>query len=133
MYGYNAGPPMATVIPYCVIHENIRELQLPRLQTALRPRCQPVTHCAGCISANTRPHQLYWSDRECWSYMSCTCNRWLDLDLHRYTYVCMYVHMAVYFHKSAILEIVSKLKCDVQDLTIKLQMYNSVRAHSQYF
>ena len=28
------------------------------LQTAPRPRCQPVTQCTGCISANTRPHQL---------------------------------------------------------------------------
>ena len=23
-----------------------------------------VTHCAGHVSANTRPHQLYWGDRD---------------------------------------------------------------------
>ena len=23
-----------------------------------------VTHCAGCILANTRPHQLHWGDQE---------------------------------------------------------------------
>ena len=58
----------------CHIHENISEPQLPRLQTAPRPRCQPVTHCAGRVAANTRPHQLCWSNRECGCYMSCTCN-----------------------------------------------------------
>ena len=30
-----------------------------------------VTHCAGRISANARPHQLCWGDRECGYYTSC--------------------------------------------------------------
>ena len=38
---------------YMYVRENISEPQLPRLQTAPRPRCQPVTHCAGRISACT--------------------------------------------------------------------------------
>ena len=29
----------------------------------LRPLCK-VTHCAGRVSANTRPHQVRWGDRE---------------------------------------------------------------------
>ena len=32
-----------------LLHESIREPQLP---TAPRPRCQPVTQCVGCTSAN---------------------------------------------------------------------------------
>ena len=31
-----------------------------------------VTHCAGRISANTRPHQLRWGDREMETAISCT-------------------------------------------------------------
>ena len=31
-----------------------------------------VTHCAGCISANTRPHQLHWGDRKMVTGISCT-------------------------------------------------------------
>ena len=31
-----------------------------------------VTHCAGRISANTRPHQLRWGDREMGTAISCT-------------------------------------------------------------
>ena len=31
-----------------------------------------ITHCAGCISANTRPHQLRWGDREMGTAISCT-------------------------------------------------------------
>ena len=31
-----------------------------------------VTHCAGRISANTRPHQLRWGDREIGTAISCT-------------------------------------------------------------
>ena len=30
-----------------------------------RPRCRTITHCAGCVSANARPLQLCWGDREC--------------------------------------------------------------------
>ena len=30
-----------------------------------------VTHCAGRISANTRPHQLRWGDREMGTAISC--------------------------------------------------------------
>ena len=30
-----------------------------------------VTHCAGCVSANTRPHQLRWGDREMGTAISC--------------------------------------------------------------
>ena len=41
------------------VHENIR---VPRLRTAPRPRCQPVTHYAGCILANTGPHQGVYYD-----------------------------------------------------------------------
>ena len=35
-----------------------------------RPRSK-VIHCAGCISANTRPHQLCWGDREMVTTISC--------------------------------------------------------------
>ena len=31
-----------------------------------------VTHCAGRVSANTRPHQLRWGDREVGTAISCT-------------------------------------------------------------
>ena len=31
-----------------------------------------VTHCEGRISANTRPHQLCWGDREMETATSCT-------------------------------------------------------------
>ena len=31
-----------------------------------------VTHCAGCVSANTRPHQLCWGDGEMGTAISCT-------------------------------------------------------------
>ena len=38
-------------------------------------RYQTVTRCVGCVSPNTRPHQLRWGDRECGYYTSyaCTC------------------------------------------------------------
>ena len=35
-----------------------------------------VTRCAGCISANTRPHQLCWGDWECGYHTSCTTDSW---------------------------------------------------------
>ena len=65
------------------IHETISEQQLPRLRTAHRPTCQPVTdQCTGCVSANTRPHQLRWSDHAtCHAHsiqmagLTCTCTR----------------------------------------------------------
>ena len=31
-----------------------------------------VTHCTGRVSANTRPHQLCWGDREMGTGISCT-------------------------------------------------------------
>ena len=31
-----------------------------------------VTHCAGHVSANARPHQLRWGDREMGTAISCT-------------------------------------------------------------
>ena len=31
-----------------------------------------VTRCAGRVSANTRPHQLRWGDREMGTAISCT-------------------------------------------------------------
>ena len=31
-----------------------------------------VTHCAGHVSANTRPHQLCWGDWEMGTSVSCT-------------------------------------------------------------
>ena len=31
-----------------------------------------VTHYAGCVSANTRPHQLCWGDQEVGTAISCT-------------------------------------------------------------
>ena len=31
-----------------------------------------VTHCAGRVSANTKPHQLRWGDREKGTAISCT-------------------------------------------------------------
>ena len=30
-----------------------------------------VTHCAGYISVNTRPHQLHWGDQEMGTAISC--------------------------------------------------------------
>ena len=30
-----------------------------------------VTHCAGCVSPNTRPHQLRWGDREMGTAILC--------------------------------------------------------------
>ena len=47
------------VILKCVLYHIhvIREPQLPRLQTAPRPRCQP-SQCAG---RGSRPHQLRWT------------------------------------------------------------------------
>ena len=47
-----------------------------RPQMALRPTCRwrTVTQYAGCISANTRPHQLCWGDWKCGYHMSCMCN-----------------------------------------------------------
>ena len=33
-----------------------------------------VTHCAGCISASTRPHQLCWGDKEMGTAIICTWN-----------------------------------------------------------
>ena len=51
-----------------------RETQLSRPWMALRPRCLTVTQCVWCISANTRPHQLYWGDWECVYCTSRMCN-----------------------------------------------------------
>ena len=31
-----------------------------------------VTHCAGRVSANTRPHQLHWGDQEMGTATLCT-------------------------------------------------------------
>ena len=49
-----------------------------------------VSHCAGCILANTRPHQLYWGDQEMGTAISCTAcvpiqhklSRWSWMKLH---------------------------------------------------
>ena len=52
-----------------------------------------VTHYAGCISANTRPHQPYWSEREMrtgylmhkiqWpACMSYVCTQWVYVWVH---------------------------------------------------
>ena len=30
-----------------------------------------VTHCAGCVLVNTRPHQLRWGDWEMGTAISC--------------------------------------------------------------
>ena len=37
-------------------------------------KCRPskATHSAGRVSANTRPHQLHWGDREMGTTISCT-------------------------------------------------------------
>ena len=43
------GTLMGQVSIHSTVHENISEPQLPRLRPAPRPRCQPVTHCAGRI------------------------------------------------------------------------------------
>ena len=41
-----------------------------------------VTHCAGHVSANTRPHQLHWGDREMGTAISCIeCSQVADLIL----------------------------------------------------
>ena len=39
-----------------------------------RPRCRTITQCAGHISANARPLQLCWGDRECGCFTPCTYN-----------------------------------------------------------
>ena len=36
-----------------------------------RPRCRTITQCAGHVSANARPLQLRWGDRECGCF-TCT-------------------------------------------------------------
>ena len=41
-----------------------------------RPRCRTITQCSGRISANARPLQLRWGDRECGCFTPC---RWLAL------------------------------------------------------
>ena len=37
-----------------------------------------VTHCAGCLSANARPHWPRWGDQEMGSVFSCTKYCWVD-------------------------------------------------------
>ena len=44
------------------------EAQLPRPWMALKPKCSTVTQCTGCVSVNTRLHQLCWGDWECGHY-----------------------------------------------------------------
>ena len=45
-----------------------------------------VTQCTGCVSANTRPHQLRWGDRGVWaSHTMHVQHRWLALGLHSHT------------------------------------------------
>ena len=39
-----------------------------------RPRCRTITQCAGHVSANARPLQLCWGDRECGCFTPCTYN-----------------------------------------------------------
>ena len=42
--------------------------------------CNKVTHCAGHVSANTRPYQLHGGDREMGTAISCTkCNQMAGL------------------------------------------------------
>ena len=45
------------------MYETIKEPQLPKHERGLDVTLQ-VTRCAGCVSANTRPHQLHWGDSE---------------------------------------------------------------------
>ena len=47
-----------------VIHETIKESQFPKHELGLDVTLR-VTQCAGCISANTRTHQLHWGTRTC--------------------------------------------------------------------
>ena len=58
----------------CVhVHDLINEPQLRWLQTTTYHMAwMKVTQCAGRVPANTRRHQLCWSDREWAYYMSCT-------------------------------------------------------------
>ena len=58
-----------------------------------------VTHCAGRISANTRPHQLCWGDREMGTAISCTeCSQVAGL-IHNLVETsrkhCLFVHTEV--------------------------------------
>ena len=39
-----------------------------------RPRSRTIIQCAGRVSANVRPLQLCWGDRECRRFMPCTYN-----------------------------------------------------------
>ena len=42
-----------------------------------RPRCRTITQCAGRVSANARPLQLCWGDRECGCFTPCTYNMYM--------------------------------------------------------
>ena len=62
-----------------------------------RPRCRIITQCAGRVSANARPLQLRWGDRECGCFMPCTYNTngWhVTLVIH-IVHPCIHVHVCV--------------------------------------
>ena len=66
-----------------------------------RPRCRTITQCAGCVSANARPLQLRWGDRECGCFTSCTCIR---TDVH--TCECLHAFRAHTSFKTCLLNLV---------------------------
>ena len=46
-----------------------------------------VTHCVGCVSANTRPHQLHWGDQEMGTAFSRKkCSQMAGLTIYIYIY-----------------------------------------------
>ena len=45
----------------CIDPWTINEAHLPTNRPTCYMLCK-VTHCAGCVSANIRPHQLHWGD-----------------------------------------------------------------------
>ena len=68
-----------------------------------------VTHCVGCVLANTSPHQLRWDDQKMRNatYLMqevqldgklYPCSRWKHLkDSVLLMHMCMHVHMLVMF------------------------------------
>ena len=56
-----------------------------------------VTHCAGCVSANTRPHQLRWGDREMGTAII-SCVPHPPTHPHTHTHTCTHKHTNSHGH-----------------------------------
>ena len=76
-------PDFPTPLQICTLHLICVHIQCMGISTnhnslgyeqPSRPRCRTITQCVGRVSANARPLQLRWGDRECGCFThACIC------------------------------------------------------------